>query len=158
MVRPVRATTTTTTRLDTNILSGTTLDGEVPVATGFDSASTKSAGFAKAANIFYKILFTEKGSDLHNTNIGTEIPLLFSASIYDEEILFASVKRDVDDALSQVVSFQDSSGATADEKLVGASIVSFLFDREASSLNFEVELYNLAGETSVLEIPSIVIT
>ena len=157
MVRPVSTSTTTTTRLDTNILSGTTLDGETPVASGFDQASTKAAGLAKAANMFYRVLFTEKGSDLHNLNLGTEVPLLFSSSIYDEEILFAGIKRDVDDALSQVIAFQDSSGATEEEKLVAATIVSFLFDSAASALNFEVELYNLAGESSTLELPSIVI-
>jgi len=158
MVRPVSTTTTTTTRLDTNILSGTTLDGEIPVATGFDVASTKSAGFAKAANMFYKTLFTDKGSDLHNISTGTELPQLFSSSIYDEEILFASVKRDTDDALSQVIAFQDSSGATDEEKLIGATIVSFLFDQDSSALSFNIELYNLAGETSTLEIPSTVIS
>lgn len=157
MARPVSQTTTTKTGLDTNILSGSTLDGEVAVATGFDTASTKSAGIVKATNMFYKTLFTEIGSDLHNTSMGTELPLLFQSSIYDEEILFASVKGYVDESLEQVIAFQNISKAPDSEKLVHASIISFLFNQEDLSLGFEVELYTQAGESNTLELPSTVI-
>jgi len=150
--------TVSTTRIDTNILADVSFTSGSQVRVGFDQSSTKVAGFAKTANSFYRILFTEKGSDPHNKNRGTELVKLFTSSIYDEDVLFASVQHDVVDATNQIIEAQTVSNADENEKLVNTRIVSFSFDRANSSITFGIELYNLAGSKAVIEIPSVVIS
>jgi len=149
--------TTTKTGLDTNILNNVTLTSDTPMTVGFDKSSTKSVGFTKAINMFYRIFMTPKGSDPHNTSLGTEFTTILSTGMSDEEAVFASVKTDVSDALTQVINFQSLAKITSDEKVVGATIVGFEYLPTDSVLNLSIELYNILGEKAVLEMPSTVI-
>lgn len=168
--RPVSTKTTATTRLDTSILAGVTLNANVPVTTGLASASTKAAGLAKGLNMFYKLLFTEKGSNPLNILEGTRLGDLYQSNITDIDTLFVDVKAAVDDAFEQLSLLQTRALAPADEKITSVTIVSLTTtvpDSAASPssktspgpvLNFSLLFRNAAGDTSPYQVPSIVLT
>lgn len=155
--RTVQEKTTTVTRLDTNIVANITLTDAAPVATGFEKSSTKSAGLYKAANMFYKTLYTDKDSNPLNTQEGTYLLTLFQSNITDRDVLYAFVDEQVADAFSQVQDYQDVANATDEELLISAAIVDFSFSEEGPTLDFSVDLHNAAGESVTLQIPSIVL-
>jgi hypothetical protein len=164
-VRPVTATTTDTTRLDTGIIAGITLNKSVAAATGLDPQSTKTAGFAKAISIYYKLLFTEKGTNPLNAQEGTSLPTLYQSNITDLDTLFVDVSNDVTDAFTQLSDIQNRNNATAEEKIVGVDIIDFrttLPDAGAAAsgtrLDFSLLFRNAAGEKSPYQLPSIVLS
>ena len=159
MARPVNTTTTSTTGLDTNVISNITLDGSQSVGIGFDAASTKVAGVMKVANMFFKILLTLKGSNPIDQDEGTTLVDLFDSNIADEQVLFVCVKEAVDDALAQMLTLQDASGAVEEEQIASASVVNFSFEEaEGPKVDFGVNVYNAAGDSFTLEVPSIVVS
>jgi len=161
MVRPVSPTTTSTTGLDTNVISKITLDGDQAVGIGFDPASTKVAGVMKVANMFFKLLLTRKGSNPISQDEGTELVDLFESNVADEAVLFACAKNAVDDALEQILILQERAGAVTEEQISNADISDFVFDETAGNgpkVDFSVDVYNAAGESFTLEIPSIVVS
>lgn len=155
--RTVQTKTTDTSRLDINIVESLSLDGSVPVNTGFSKSSTKSAGLYKSSNMFYKILYTEKGSNPVNKDEGTELMTLFQSNITDREVLYAFVDTQVSSALEQLQDYQSRASATDDELITNAVIDLFEFSDEGPTLDFSVDLHNAVGETATLQIPSIVL-
>jgi len=158
MTRTVKKKTLAATGLDINIISNITLDKTVAVKTGFDTQSTKASGLQKAANMFYKILFTQRGSNPLDPKEGVELVSLFESNISDREVLFAFVSKEVEAGFQQVKTFQERANAPADEQLAGVRIVTFLFDDTKQALTFGINIFNVNGDETTLEIPSIVIT
>lgn len=158
MTRPVQQKTTSISSLDLNIVTNISLSPNQPVQTGFETSSTKVAGILKAANMFYKILFTKKGSNPLDSDEGTDFVDLYESSIADNEVLFSFVNTEVDSAFEQIQSYQEDAGVDDTEKIVAARIVNFSTDTETNELNVNIGLFVASGETTTLQIPSIVIT
>jgi hypothetical protein len=161
MARPVSTTTTSTSGLDTNIVSDITLDGQKAVGIGFDTASTKSAGVIKIANMFFKLLMTRQGSNPINLAEGTELADLFESNISDRTVIFTVIQNSVNEALEQILVLQERAGAVLEEQIASASVESFAFDDDpgkGTRADFSVNIYNAAGENFVLQIPSIVVS
>lgn len=163
--RPVLPVTTATTGLDTSILASFNLDGVTPVPTGLSQQSTKVAGFAKAINLFYKILVTDKGSNPLSFTEGTGFGALSQSNITDIDTLYVDVKSYVTDAFDQVVAIQTANFVAADEKLTAVDIVTFKTvipsagePQTGTTLSVGLSFYNAAGGQSPLQLPSIVLT
>jgi len=163
--RPVIAKTTDTVSLDTGILAGITFNKNTETATGQDTQSTKTAGLAKAMSNFYKILFTEKGSNPLNIQEGTSLSDLYLSNINDIQTLAMEVSSAVTDAFAQFSSIQDFNKVTAQEKLVGVVITDLRTTVPATgatagsnTLDFSLLFSNAAGSTSPVQTPSIVLS
>jgi len=158
MARSVSKKTTATTGLDINILSNITLNKTVAVKAGFDAQSTKASGLQKVANMFYKTLFTQLGSNPLDKTEGTDLVSVFQSNLADRDVLFAFVSKEVEAGFQQIKTFQERSNAPVTEQLAGVRITSFLFDASKQSLTFGVNIFNVNGDETTLQIPSIVIT
>jgi hypothetical protein len=157
-IRPVQDKTTNTTALDTNIVTDITLTKTIPVNTGFDQASTKSTGIVKAANMFFKILLTQKGSNPINKEEGTEFPDIFESGITDEDILFSIATEEVEAAFEQIQALQEANGVSVDEQIANVVITKFSLNQETSELEMDTSIYVASGEKTTLQLPSIVVS
>ena len=157
--RPVSAKTTTKTRLDTSILANVTLVKDQPVKTGFSPASTKTAGIAKACALFYKLLWTEKGSNPLKPTEGTGFTALYQSSITSLEPLYFEAKTAVEDAFSQLQAYQEAGNAPADERISVVDISDFNLTESAvnTALTVGLNIYTLGGEKVSFQLPSIVL-
>jgi len=157
--RTVSTKTTAKTLLDTSVLSNVTLSVVDPVRTGFATASTKTAGVAKACALFYKLLWTEKGSNPLKPTEGTALASLYQSSITSLEPLFFEAKTAVDDAFSQIQAYQETGNAPAEERISAVEIVDFNLVEDAvnTTLTMGLDIYTLGGQKASFQIPSIVL-
>lgn len=156
--RPVSATTTTKTGLDYSIVNSVTLTSDTPVIVGQAKQSTKSVGIQKLSNRFLKRLLTETGTNPVRPTEGTEFPTLLGSSIGNNEALYVEAKNAVDEATEQLKNEQNNLNEFPDdEQISSASISFFKYSTSEGSLSLNIQVYNLSGESTTLELPSIVI-
>jgi len=155
--RTVTNKTTDVSRLDTNIVESLALDPDKPVRTGFSTSSTKAAGLYKSSNMFYKILYTEVGSNPLNKDEGTDLLTLFQSNITDKDVLYAFVDTQVASALEQLQDYQSQVVVTDDETITSAVIKTFELSDDGPTLDVSIDLHNAVGEQASIQLPSIVL-
>lgn len=144
--------------LDTSILSNVTLEKNTPVRSGFATASTKCTGTAKASNLFYKILFTKRGSNILDPGEGTDLVDLIGSNTTETDLLYLEVKTAVEEAVQQVRQIQINGVFSADEQLTGGEIVQFAVNPETAALGFKVQLRVATGDAVIFQLPSLVLS
>lgn len=119
----------------------------------FEDAPRKITGIQKVAQIFMKVLFTQKGSDVINYELGTDFPELTigaNRQINNDDFLSAVVLC-VKEAESQTRSLLTSLYKDYDSQL--DKIVIQGIDVTTESLAMYVQLITVAGETASVAIP-----
>jgi hypothetical protein len=119
----------------------------------FEDTPRKITGIQKVAQIFVKILFTQKGTDVLNPTLGTQFPeICISANRTSNDATFLSdVSTAIKDAESQARNILSSPLGDTDSQLDKVVIQSLEVDTE--SLIMYVQLVTLAGETASVAIP-----
>jgi phage baseplate assembly protein W len=119
----------------------------------FEDTPRKISGIQKVAQLFMKILFTQKGSDVLNFNLGTMFPELCVGAnrTSNDAIFLADVAEAVKDAEAQTRNILASLLGDIDSQLSRVSITSLSTDRE--TLTMYLQLITMAGETASVAIP-----
>lgn len=119
----------------------------------FDETPRKITGIQKVAQVFMKILFTQKGSDVLAPNLGTIFPeLCIGANRTSNDTSFlADVTLAVKDAEAQAKSTLSSLSGDTDSQLDKVEIKDLVVDRE--SLSMYLQMFTVAGETASVAIP-----
>jgi phage baseplate assembly protein W len=118
-----------------------------------ETTPRKITGIQKVAQVFMKILFTQKGSDVINYRLGTDFPeLAIGANRTSEDSLFISqVVEAVKDAEAQTRDVLTSNKQDLASQLRDVSIIGMNTDTE--SLSMYIRLTTKAGETASVSIP-----
>lgn len=119
----------------------------------FDDTPRKITGIQKVAQIFIKVLFTQKGSDVLNFTLGTEFPdLCIGANRTSNNTEFlAQVTLALKDAESQTRNITSSLKGDLDSQLDKIVIQGMNVDTE--NLSMYVQIITKAGETASIAVP-----
>jgi hypothetical protein len=119
----------------------------------FEDTPRKITGIQKVAQLFMKVLFTQKGSDVLSFNLGTNFPeLCIGANRTSSDSQFlADVTTCLKDAEAQTRNILYSLGGDTDSQLERINIQGMQVERE--SLVMYVQLVTRAGETASVAIP-----
>jgi len=119
----------------------------------FEDTPRKITGVQKVAQLFMKVLFTQKGTDVLRPTLGTIFPeLTIGANRTSDDATFLSqVTTAVRDAEAQTRAILFSSNKDLDSQLDSVSIQGLNIETE--SLSLYVQLKTLAGETASVAIP-----
>jgi phage baseplate assembly protein W len=119
----------------------------------FEDTPRKITGIQKVAQFFMKVLFTQKGSDIINFNLGTNFPeLALGANRTSADANFlADVTETVKDAESQTRGLLASLNKDLDSQL--NSIVVQSISTEGESLIMYLQVVTRAGETASIAVP-----
>ena len=129
------------------------VDGAYPqgqVTFGFNAEPRSISGIQKVAQLFLKILFTTKGSDLLNPGLGTgfsDLVIRSNVTQNPQEFL-RSAGSYVTDAVSQVKSLSSSDPASS---LNSVQILGI--NTNADSISLYLQLTTNAGEYASIAIP-----
>lgn len=125
--------------------------GQVAFALG--DTPRKITGIQKVAQIFMKVLFTQKGSDVLNLNLGTDFPdLCISANRTSNDADFLSdVTITIKDAEAQTRNILSSLDGDLDSQLDRAVILSL--EVQTESLMMYVQIVTMAGEAAAIAVP-----
>lgn len=126
-------------------------EGEVTFE--FEETPRKITGIQKVAQVFMKILFTQKGSDVLAPNLGTIFPeLCIGANRTSNDSAFLSdVSLAIKDAEAQTKSTLSSLSGDTDSQLDKIEIQNLIVDGD--SLSIYVQMFTMAGETASVAIP-----
>lgn len=118
-----------------------------------ENTPRKITGIQKVAQLFMKVLFTQKGSDVLNYNLGTNFPeLAIGANRTSEDALFlSSIASEIKDAESQVRNITASNLGDLASQLAKISILGMSTDRD--SLSMYVQITTVAGESASIAVP-----
>lgn len=119
----------------------------------FEDTPRKITGIQKVAQLFTKVLFTQKGSDVLNFNLGTNFPeLCIGANRTSNDAIFLSdVASAVKDAEAQTKNILASTLGDTDSQLQKVIIQSLEVVTE--SLTMYIQIVTVAGETAAVAIP-----
>ena len=119
----------------------------------FETTPRKITGIQKVAQLFMKVLFTQKGTDVLNFNLGTQFPqLCIGANRTSNDAQFLSdVAQAIKDAEAQTRNILASLLGDTDSQLDKVVIQSLEVDGE--SLTMYVQVVTVAGETASVAIP-----
>jgi len=119
----------------------------------FEETPRKITGIQKVAQIFMKVLFTQKGSDVINFNLGTMFPdLTIGANrTSNDENFLTDVTTAVRDAENQTKSITASLLGDTDSQLEKIDVLGL--DIQTESLSLYLKLTTVAGETASIAIP-----
>ncbi len=156
--------TFTTSRIgvSTNLTTGGTYDillvstPEYPVGAltfKFEATPRKISGIQKVAQLFLKVLFTQKGSDVIYPSHGTNFPnLLVGANRQSSDPEFlASITSSLQDAENQVKYI--FNGADKDPSSVLSSMTVLGLQALKETLAIYLQLTTAAGETASIAVP-----
>lgn len=123
------------------------------ISFGFEVAPRKITGIQKVAQLFIKILLTQKGSDVIQWNIGTNFPeLAIGANRQTKnESFMADIITCVKDAEGQVKALTASRNKDLESQL--NKIVLQSIDVSGESLTMYLQLITRAGTTASIAIP-----
>lgn len=132
------------------------VDGAYPVGQvtfAFENTPRKITGIQKVAQVFMKILFTQKGSDVLKFTLGTIFPdLCIGANRTSNDASFLSdVTLAIKDAEAQTRDLLSSTSGDLDSQLDKVVIQNLSVDTE--SLTMYVQIVTVAGETASIAIP-----
>lgn len=156
---------TTLSRLGTpsNLPSGSTYDLLLvslptgypvgPVLFELDKTPRKITGVQKVAQMFMKVLFTSKGSDVINYDLGTNFPNLTVGAnqTTDDTAFLADVAAAVQDAAAQTKNFLSSNVGDTASQLDSATIQGMTTN--GGALTMYIQLITMAGTKTSIAIP-----
>lgn len=117
----------------------------------FEETPRKITGIQKVAQLFLKILFTQKGTDLLRPNLGTDFPGLVGANLQlDDTETYLEVSDCISDAESQVIQITSLNNDPA-SMLESIQIVGY--DSSLESISLFLQVVTVAGETASVAIP-----
>jgi hypothetical protein len=111
-------------------------------------------GIQKMVDRFLKCILTPAGTDISDTDYGTQLANLFLGNI-DDAGLRQMVTLSVIQAEEQIRRYDVINGAPEDERLATATVESLEVDRASSGFDLTVLLQNTAGTTVLVQLPSI---
>lgn len=119
----------------------------------FEDTPRKITGIQKVSQLFMKVLFTQKGSDVINFNMGTEFPELTVGAnrTLDDPDFLSAVSEAVKDAENQVKSITASLTKDFESQLASVTILSMNIDKE--SLAMYLQVTTRAGQTATIAVP-----
>ena len=119
----------------------------------FEDTPRKITGIQKVAQLFFKILFTTKGSDPVHPNIGTTFPNdTVGANITaNDNVFLSNISDAITDASNQVQSILNTQGSDPSSQLAKLSILGITTFNE--SLGVYIEITTAAGESASVAIP-----
>jgi hypothetical protein len=119
----------------------------------FEDTPRKITGIQKVAQLFFKILFSTKGSDPVRPNIGTT----FSANTIganittNDSVFLATITDAINDAGNQVKGILNTQGSDPASQLSRLSILGITTFKDA--LGVYVQITTAAGESASVAIP-----
>lgn len=118
-------------------------------------SSAKITGIQKCAQVFLKILFTTKGSDLLHPSLGTNLPnlLIGSNNNLSSSELMAQVTTSVEDAVTQCISLLNGSKNDLASQMSSVTINN-ISSTSVDSMSIQLQLTTMAGETGSISLPS----
>lgn len=119
----------------------------------FEDTPRKITGIQKVAQVFLKILFTTKGSDVIYTNLGTSFPsLVIGANIQSShEELVSDISTAIQDAENQTRYYLNSGDDSS--MLDSVTLGGFEDGLTPDSLSIYLTLTTVAGETASIAVP-----
>lgn len=119
----------------------------------FEDTPRKITGIQKVAQLFLKILFTQKGSDVVYSNHGTNFPnLLVGANkLYNDSEFISEITTTLQDAENQVKYIYNGSDGDDSSTLSSISILGI--EMYEQSLSLYIKLTTAAGETASIAVP-----
>ena len=119
----------------------------------FEDTPRKIVGIQKVSQLFIKILFTQKGSDVLNYNLGTNFPdLKIGANrTNNDETFLSDVTTCLKDAESQTRALTASLTGDTDSQL--DKIIIQGLDVQTESLAVYIQIVTKAGEKASVAIP-----
>ena len=120
----------------------------------FENVTHKITGVQKVAQLFTKILLTQKGSDLLNPSLGTDFPeyTIGANRINEDEELRTAIIKAIRDAGNQaryilnVANNQDTASQLSQAIFQGAEI-------ESESVSVYIKLITMDGESAMVAVP-----
>lgn len=118
-----------------------------------ENSPRKVTGIQKVAQLFMKVLFTQKGSDVINYNLGTNFPeLAIGANRTTEDNTFmVQISASIRDAEAQTQGILYSSKLDTASQLRSVEIIGM--NLQADALIMYLKLTTLAGETASVAVP-----
>lgn len=120
----------------------------------YENTPRKITGVQKVAQMFMKILFTQKGSDPVYRNTGTNFPNLTIGAnkVLSDPEFRAQILECVKDATSQVKYILNSNSVTDYNSQLDRIIFKGM-ETNNETLNLYLQLITKAGETAVVAVP-----
>ena len=109
-------------------------------------------GIQKMVDRFAKCFFTPKGSDISDSEYGTQLADLFLGNIDPTQLRELAVMA-VRDAEEKIREYDMQKFSPADERLANAEIEEIVIDNEAPGVEIRVVLTNTAGTRALVRFP-----